>query len=123
MNRITLIQKDQIESELCCEKPVEEILVNGQRLLQIHEVCRDVRKSVRITKLCVFITSGIAILATLMVGYLFSWIHVNESCIQETLDQNIQVGQSQIKMKESKKELEQLGYIWDNQTRKWKKHE
>ena len=115
MNRITLIQKDQIESELCCENAVEEILVNGEKLLQIHEVCKNVKKIVRITQMCVILATGIAILATGMVG--------NDSSIQQSLEQNIQVGQSQIKMKESKALLENLGYTWDNQNHIWNKNE
>lgn len=123
MNRITLIQNDQIESELRCEKPVEEILVNGEKILQIHDVCRDVKKIGRATHISVIITAILLILATGMVSYLYLWIHRNKGDIQKTIDQNIMVGQSQNKMKESKILLDKLGYIWDNQTKQWKENE
>ena len=121
MNRITLIQNDQIESELRCEKPLKEILVNGEKILQIHDVCRDVKKIGRATHISVIITAILLILTTGMVSYLYLWIHKNKSDIQESIDQNIVIGQSQNKMKESKILLDKLGYIWDNQTKKWKK--
>ena len=123
MNRITLIQNDQIESELRCEKPLKEILVNGEKILQIHDVCRDVKKIGRATHMCVIITAILLILTTGMVSYLYLWIHKNKSDIQESIDQNIVIGQSQNKMKESKILLDKLGYIWDNQTKQWKENE